>query len=581
MIRLANLAESDNGHPQPSPDATEPIAWGRVLGLAIMVTALAVSFRLPFCSESFWLDELHSAWVVWDEFSAVTGRAAWGNQTPVYYWGLWCWRQLAGDSEVALRLSSVALSSLACGVVAAGVARHSRSLFGGAVGGVMLAVEANAIFFGTELRVFAAVMLCAAIVCWGWISHRRSGHPGAALVTLVAVAIAGLLQPTSLGVLIWPPLLIFAPQLVGRLAPQTATTRSRKPMPSRNLALGRWSSLVSRYPILGSLRIWVGLAGALFGGWLFWWLTGEVLLTAWRHRQQWESVGSAHSPWQIWTIWRWNLMLIFPAALALGARFADRGSCTDDRWWDQPTWLPPALLVIATTLLFWMLSASGIVTLFHRRYLIAALPLLAWTGGAAIGQFSRQITKLWATTFNTSAPDDSTAASDRSLTGQLRRWGLLDPPVMLIAVFLIGQVSSRWLTGAVPPTARLRGEDWRAAVAHVRAESKPGSTIWLAPGLIEAERLLASENPAAIEYLAYPLAGPYRLSPVSVITLGGPRDRVVDSLSSAQPVFAIIRASHGLAERWSRVVLADGPPQAGQTFTLKRFGGVQVIEFHK
>ena len=74
---------------------------------SIGVFSVALFLRIPSCYESFWLDELHTAWVIWDAFDDVAPRALLGHQSPVYFVGVWFWKQLIGDSELALRLSSV------------------------------------------------------------------------------------------------------------------------------------------------------------------------------------------------------------------------------------------------------------------------------------------------------------------------------------------------------------------------------------------------------------------------------------------------------------------------------------------
>ncbi len=285
--------------------------------LVVAAAAIAFVIRWPYLAESFWVDELHSAWSVWGELREVARRAAWGNQTPVYYWGLWLWRQVAGDGEVALRLSSVILSSLACGIMAAGVARCSYSLVGGVAAGVMLACEPNAIFFGTELRVFPAVMLLAAVACWSWLEQLHSGDIRATVALYATVILAAIIQPTSLGVLGWLC-------VSGRNAAEVTGW------------LRRLSGRRKRSVILFGLV----LAGMVLSAW---WLAGQVLITAWQHRDQWAAFASADSPWQLWTIWRWNTLLLIPAALASGLALIDwfrgqplQANASGD--WRRPRW---------------------------------------------------------------------------------------------------------------------------------------------------------------------------------------------------------------------------------------------------
>ena len=134
-----------------------------VLIAATAVFAIAIALRMPSCYESFWLDELHSAWTVWDDLSAVTSRAEAGHQSPLYYQGLWLWKQLAGSSELGMRLSSVLATALSCVVLTIGVARWSGVLSAGITAGMVLAIERNAIFFGTEIRPYAWILLLASI----------------------------------------------------------------------------------------------------------------------------------------------------------------------------------------------------------------------------------------------------------------------------------------------------------------------------------------------------------------------------------------------------------------------------------
>ena len=83
--------------------------------LAVFCTAIIL--RVPSCYESFWIDELHSAWVVWDSLGDVTPRAKLGHQSPFYFVGLWFWKQIVGGGEVALRLSSILAVALSIGLV--------------------------------------------------------------------------------------------------------------------------------------------------------------------------------------------------------------------------------------------------------------------------------------------------------------------------------------------------------------------------------------------------------------------------------------------------------------------------------
>ena len=66
--------------------------------ISIAVCSLAIFLRLPSCYESLWLDELHSAWIISDGIGSVYQRSIIGHQSPCYYYVLWTWQELFGDS---------------------------------------------------------------------------------------------------------------------------------------------------------------------------------------------------------------------------------------------------------------------------------------------------------------------------------------------------------------------------------------------------------------------------------------------------------------------------------------------------
>ena len=53
-----------------------------IVTASIVVFAVALLLRIPSCYESFWVDELHSAWCVWDNLADVPARAEIGHQSP-------------------------------------------------------------------------------------------------------------------------------------------------------------------------------------------------------------------------------------------------------------------------------------------------------------------------------------------------------------------------------------------------------------------------------------------------------------------------------------------------------------------
>lgn len=562
MIAKADVARP--GRPSSDGTSSDGTSSRELIGLAAAIISLAVATRIPLIAESFWVDELHSAWAVSGTFDEVRQRAALGNQTPLYYWALWCWRQGVGESELALRMSSVLVSALACAIVAVGVAKRGGGMLGGATAGAFLAIESNAIFFGTELRVFAAVMLLAAIVGWAWSEIRAGNAAFAGPVMSGAILLSALIQPMSLGVLVWP-----------------AIWEGGKKAFARPWEL-RWR--FTRKTTLCAFAV------TLLLGWLAWELAGRVWWVAWQHRDQWQAVGAARSGQQLLRIWPWSWLLVVPVVAAwsvercLSWRRMPTAQTTAESGWGGGIrlWGPPAAVAVGATLFYWAIAASGVAAIFHRRYLIAALPLLAWAGGAAIGHAGDSLARLW----RASCPIGNCPGGSGLIGSSLNGSGLGATERRCSAALLMGLwlwvLIAAWpvLRHGVSPAMRFRGEDWRGAAEHVRGRAGDGTVIWLSPGLIETERCLASGKAEDQDYLAYPFRGPYRLQGVTAISLrpAGLAEPLRRRLTTGEPWYAVVRGPRGLAEKWggSLVELAK-PHRLG--VESAEFGGVQVLRF--
>lgn len=563
MIRWPGEATDDQ------PTDVEPTGrrWPtqrRVGLLGLAAFTVAVAWRWPSCGESFWLDELHSAWAVWGDFGQVRQRAAFGNQTPIYFWGLWLWRAVMGQSEAALRASSVLLSSLSVGIVAAGVAWRGRTLLGGAVAGMLLATEVNAIFYGTELRVFAAVMLFASIACWGWLQWLQRPSGRALATCLSAIVGAALVQPTSLAVLAWLPL-----AMLGAAAWRGPATLPIQHRPS-------------------PMTILAGAVGLVLATIVFWGLAGSVLATAWQHRQQWEPIGSAPSPRLLRGIWPWTWTLVIPACLAgmmIGlSRILLRGSSADPQRCPERSgsrswyWVMPAGVVILATLGVYLLAASGVVPMFHRRYMVAALPILGWAGGAAVGDAwnrLQQLTRVYSTEPEQVARRQAGNAAGGRL-GEATWWPV--SPKVTGGLFFVALLAMSPANPSSLSRPMLRTERWRQAVAQVRDEAGRDASVLLFPGLIEAPRLLARGRQAELAYLAYPLSGPYHIDHVDIISLRGPHGDLAARIRRGEVSHALLRCTPQMARRWLHTVIQSDP--AGlPSYEVSRHGSVQLVSF--
>jgi hypothetical protein len=168
-------------------------------GLALFVAALlARLYRLD--AQSFWLDE-GSSWEL--------SRLPWGHLLrdlfspssayPLYHLLLKGWMALAGDSEWALRLPSAVAGAAAVAMIyfaAAELERLGRGrlappLSRYALAAALLTLAAPyPIWYGQEAKVYALLLLCAALIVWLLCRALRLGTPRAWLLLGAVCAIA-------------------------------------------------------------------------------------------------------------------------------------------------------------------------------------------------------------------------------------------------------------------------------------------------------------------------------------------------------------------------------------------------------
>jgi hypothetical protein len=462
---------------------------------SIGVFAIAIILRVPSCYESLWLDELHSAWCVWGSLGEVFPRAQIGNQSPLYFIGLWFWGQIVGDSEIGLRLSSVLALAASSVVLTVGVARWTKSFAAGVTAGLVIAVESNAIFFGTELRPYAFVILFAsiALACFLQLAATESRHQHSRYwsAMIIAFLLAALSQPTSIGVLACLPLILCCVWLL---------------RDSRQLLKVTLLDI-----LLGMMVAAVGFA--------LWRITlGET----WRQRTNWATFAEATRVRQIGEVWDWMWLLVIPLSVVLvSAVIATlRKTFSSNREVFGTTLLLGLIAVLATSL-YWGVSRANLAPVWHRRYFIAVLPILACVVGGSVGVLESVLRPLRAT----SAIALVTAT--------------------VLAIGLAHKQGTLQQLPNYPVALAIRGEDWRAANAWVRSNAEATDLIFLDAGLVEAHAWLDSGSglvkhgdnitvmspPAReptsqqLDYLVFAVNGPYDIGASVLPTTLGSRLR--------------------------------------------------------
>ncbi|WP_162275899.1 glycosyltransferase family protein [Roseimaritima ulvae] len=439
-------------------------SWPWLLLLGSAVAVLSAIIRIAECGESLWVDELHSAWAIAGRWDQVAARAAAGNQTPWYFWLLRVWTNTLGSSELMLRMPSVLALAATSGVLVVAAARASGRWMIGVLAGGLLAIDLNAIYFGSEARSYGLVILSATIAVWAAVelADPHSAGRNRWRWTLWLACLFGLLMHPTAGLVL--AVVVAAGWIWSRLA-DAATA---------------WKAIVL-----------VGSAAAAVGAFA---VNAFVVSRVWQQRDHWNTFGVPQSAWDLWTMWPWTIVAI-PIGVWAIAVLAARcfGEQPQNR---QRLQVWPFLLsvVLAGTLACWLLASYAGVPMWHRRYIVGLMPLVAWATADA-----------WA------------AAIDR-LPRRLRFrgagvvWGALAMVVALMGLLYDQQTATLWRDNRVT----LRAEDWRGAAAWLNQRRAPGEPVYVGAELIESNQL-AELDPAdpqyesIRQYLLFPVSGPYAI----------------------------------------------------------------------
>ncbi|UUO08503.1 glycosyltransferase family 39 protein [Blastopirellula sp. J2-11] len=310
----------------------------------LLIALLGLCLRMLPLSESFWLDELHSAWTIAGDWNDVAGRVLQGNNSPLYFWGLKGIAAIFGDSEWTLRMPSVFCGCATLIGVAILVRHWSGSGLAGCVAALLIALDRDMIFYATEVRPYAAVQLgCLALFAttirlWGDFTMRDAAIWALlAAVTIHLHITAGLFVAACL-----PPAILAA-----------------------------WGHAAAKRLLL----MFAGLALALLP------LIPQLALVYGR-RENWGAFIQSGSPFEIieilpiipfgllpWAI-GWGLNRLFPNREA----GAHRSAAT-------PVFAMSIFATMAPIVVVWLLTYLQITPLFLRRYLMGSQAMLfVWCG---------------------------------------------------------------------------------------------------------------------------------------------------------------------------------------------------------
>jgi uncharacterized membrane protein len=131
----------------------------------LLLAGLWVAFALRVCrlgDQNIWWDEGLAIWAVRHSFVGTTLWTAGDVHPPLYFWLLWPWVRLAGESEFAARYLTVMVAML----TVAAMVPLGRRLGGRAVGAAalwLLALSRFYVWWSQEMRMYALAALGATL----------------------------------------------------------------------------------------------------------------------------------------------------------------------------------------------------------------------------------------------------------------------------------------------------------------------------------------------------------------------------------------------------------------------------------
>ena len=216
----------------------------------LALLGVAAGFTLSFAGGSIWLDEAFSVQVAESGWARSWELLRHDNGPPLYYLVLRGWIRAFGDGERVLRALSALLAVAAVApAIALGRELSGGSRAGGMAAGLLLACSAQLALHGRAARMYALVLLLAAISTWlwaRWLSAVERGGAGPGTRTLATLALV-----TGLGAYAhyWFAFLTLA-QLAG-----AAVVLRRRCAPLLAAAAAGWAPFAAWTPVfLAQLR---------------------------------------------------------------------------------------------------------------------------------------------------------------------------------------------------------------------------------------------------------------------------------------------------------------------------------------
>ena len=484
-----------------APSGGPQYNWGDAVSIALLTMA-AIVLRWPQMHESLWIDELHTAWAISGGLGELPSRCAIGNQSPVWFLLPWLSVKVLGMTEVAVRLPSLLAGVALIPSVYWLTRQLSSSRIGACAAAAIVVFDQSCLTFASEARPYVWVQLVGVLQVAAFWNCLRAARWKARIAFVGLNALLFYLHYTAI--------LLFAGEFIFYLI-AAMVWRGKFTYSIRQFALDALGVALLCMPALPHL---LEIAG---------------------RRENWATFISSPSSWGELALFPLLAYLIAPLVLTYAWVVWQKFRGVERSIHAIADKLPPMLLVSCWLLIpptiAWVFTHFDIAALWLTRYLIVcavALPVLV---GLLVN-----------------VPAIRRARCVIAVCALLSAFTFAGPPWWLW-----------WQTGYWTSP---RGEDWRAAVAHINdAEQTDPAPVLLRADLIEANALAESEDPLLREYCLLPIRSIYMLEstaaaiPLSSIAPGKISSADLEQLRDTRSVWIVTRGRKENAEATFRLVL--------------------------
>ena len=508
-------------------------------------------------TESLWLDELHTSWVVAEGMDVIVSRSHAGNQSPLFFFIVWGVVQLCGHTAWALRLTSLVSGILLIAAAAWLVWRWTGSVSSCLLSALLLAMNRDCIFFAQEARPYALLQLsalCHAVIFAAML--KRPTVPNRAVFVLGAVWLF-YLHYTAFLFLLAEAICLTA--IRGLRVERIAYSWSQAARDACVILLlflpagahlvdiahhkDNWARIVQAWPLPLPLQYILLLFGLVPAVAVY--LAGPAEAPA---RPGTSEINRRNGRYQDG---RWTGALLSRAGAILHhSRRRARGL--------RPLGSLPAIWAacwfLVPILLAWLSTVSQIAALCMMRYVIASV-----AGAIVFAALSHHVIE--------------------------RRWAR----GTLAGVLIAGTILSSGIVPQLYRDGRVigdRNEAWDRAASWIEEQVRRGaSPVFVCAGLLEDRALRGQNNAALIEYCLFPLSGIYRLrtphlEPLPTtprVTLSTSQKELVRRCGS---MWLLVRAGPRMTRGVTRALCRDLHSAGLPVIVLRRreFGSLTVLK---